>query len=354
MGKRVKDRVAKKRPATRGRRYRVGVIGLTHDHVWWNIPPFLRASRTEITAVHDTHGALLKKAKKLVPGARVYRNAHKLLAEAGIDIALVCMSNADKIPVIAEALGAGIHVVTEKPMAADLPGADRILAASRRSGSTLLVNWPPLWSPDLRHIVKLIEKGAIGELYTLRWRCAHQGPKELGCSPYFYRWLYDAKRNGGGALIDYCSYGACLCRWLLGRPSSVTGVAGTLAREYLSVEDNAVLLLRYPKAFGILEASWSQIGEYPNGIVASGTEGTIVPRGRDVVLYDARRPRGRVLRSPALPANRADLARYTIGVIEERLPLEGMADPKIARDAQEILGAGRQAVRQGLAVRIRP
>ena len=146
------------------------MIGLDHDHVWWNIPPFVRNKTTDIVAIHDPHAALVKKAKKLTPEAVVYRQAEKLIAEADLDIALVCMSNAEKIPVIARALKAGIHVVTEKPMAADVRGADRILTASRQSGKRLIINWPPLWSPDLWHMEALIRKGAIGDIHTLRWR----------------------------------------------------------------------------------------------------------------------------------------------------------------------------------------
>ena len=78
-----------------------------------------------------------------------------------------------------------------------------------------------------------------------------------------------------------------------------------------------------------------------------------MPQGEEVVLYDKRRPAGRRVKSPRLPANRRDLACYTVAVCEDRLPVEGMADPEVARDAQEILTAGIAAARSGKAQRLR-
>ena len=52
-----------------------------------------------------------------------------------------------------------------------------------------------------RHNVRaleLVKSGEIGHVFHARIHMAHQGPKEAGCSPYFYNWLYDAKQNGAG------------------------------------------------------------------------------------------------------------------------------------------------------------
>ena len=78
----------------------------------------------------------------------------------------------------------------------------------------------------MQHALDLAQSGEIGEVWQVRYRAAHQGPKEMGASEYFCDWLYDPNRNGGGALMDYCCYGAVLSRVLLGRPHSVTAVTG--------------------------------------------------------------------------------------------------------------------------------
>ena len=144
----------------------------------------------------------------------------------------------------------------EKPMAADLAGAEALLAAARAARLPLMVNWPTAWRPALRHGLALARAGEVGEPVQLSHRGGHAGPREYGCSPQFVDWLYDPRRNGAGALVDYCGYGGLLCRLLLGRPDAVTAVAAHLRKLDHASEDNAIVILSYPRALGLLEASW--------------------------------------------------------------------------------------------------
>jgi predicted dehydrogenase len=93
----------------------------------------------------------------------------------------------------------------------------------------------------------------------------HNGPKEIGCSPDFLNWLTDPVKNGGGALMDFGCYGANLMVWLMNgkAPVSVTAVTHHLKPMiYPKVDDDATILLEYPDATGIIEASW----DWPFGI----------------------------------------------------------------------------------------
>src|SRR6202008_5141640 len=96
------------------------------------------------------------------------------------------------------ALGRGLPVMVEKPRAADLAGAEALLAAARRANLPLMVNWPTAWRPALRHGLALAAAGEVGEPVQLSHRGGHAGPREFGCSPQFVEWLYDPHRNGGG------------------------------------------------------------------------------------------------------------------------------------------------------------
>jgi predicted dehydrogenase len=88
----------------------------------------------------------------------------------------------------------------------------------------------------------------------------HEGPKEIGCSPDFLQWLTDPVKNGGGAIRDFGCYGANLMTWLMhGKaPIAVTAVTRHLKPSvYPKVDDDATILLEYPDATGIIEASWN-------------------------------------------------------------------------------------------------
>ena len=68
----------------------------------------------------------------------------------------------------------------------------------------------------------------------------HQGPKEIGAEKEFVVWLYDPKRNGAGALMDFACYGADWALWVKGRPRRVFAYSLKLkTAQHNEVEDDA-------------------------------------------------------------------------------------------------------------------
>lgn len=78
-------------------------------------------------------------------------------------------------------------------------------------------------------------------------RGGHAGPDDIGCSDEFCDFLFDKELNGSGAYGDFAGYGARICLMFMGSsPNSVMGMAGRLIKKHLLVDDNGILLLRYP------------------------------------------------------------------------------------------------------------
>jgi glucose-fructose oxidoreductase len=251
-------------------------------------------------------------------------------------------------------------------MAADLEGAERLLAAAESRNVPLMINWPSAWRATLPHALKMVQDGIVGEPVQVSHRGGHVGPVEYGCSPQFCAWLYDADRNGGGALSDYCGYGALMTLFLLGRPQSVTAVAAHLRKEGLESEDNAVVILRYPRSLAVLESSWTMIGNQPPyGLIVYGDKGTLlvhqpkatheggVPSGPgqiEVVTANGRE----MIDPPALPEDARDAPTYFLTRLRDKRPFEGLLAPRLSRDVQEVLSAAHQASASGREVRLAP
>ena len=161
------------------------------------------AACTAASTIHDTFDALLERRD--------------------LDAVLIFSDNRTSAELGVRALDRQLPVMIEKPMAADLDGAESMLFAARKRGVPLMVNWPTVWRPALRYGLTLAAEGVVGDPIQVSHRGGHAGPREFGCSPQFSEWLYDPKRNGGGALVDYCGYGALLCRLVLGQPTAVIG-----------------------------------------------------------------------------------------------------------------------------------
>jgi predicted dehydrogenase len=330
--------------------YRVGVAGLIHDHVWGMLRWWRELQGTELVAAADVNPPLLERARSEFGVQRTYGSPAELFEKEPLDIVLVAMDNAGTADVVEAAAAKGIHVMSEKPMAATLEQADRMVAACRAAKVELMINWPTAWSPAIQTVDRLVREGAIGAVHKVKYLAAHQGPKEIGCSPYFYNWLYDARLNGAGALMDYCCYGADLAAHWLGRPAGVVGIMGTLVKEEFPVDDNAVILMKYPKAFGIAEASWTQQASdgsaNPSVYGAAGTLSVVGNRVRLALLS-----REVEWIEPDAPSpGRRNGAEYLVSCLRAGTPVEGMCSAATSRTAQEILQRGLESAREGKEV----
>jgi predicted dehydrogenase len=100
----------------------------------------------------------------------------------------------------------------------------------------------------------------IGDIRKVVVHDGHSGPKEIGVEPEFLSWLTDPKLDGAGALFDFGCYGADLMTWLMHgqRPLTVTAVTQQIKPDiYPRVDDEATIVLTYPKAQAIVQASWN-------------------------------------------------------------------------------------------------
>lgn len=326
---------------------RIGVLGLSHDHVWSNLETLAAREDAALVAAFDDDSELLLKYSQQFPGDTTDA-PEDVLNRDDLDAVYVFSSNAEGSTYAEAAAEQRLHVLIEKPMAAALFQADAMLAAARRNNVRLMINWPFAWWPQLQHALRLAADGEIGDLWQVKYRAAHAGPQELGCSPQFCDWLFDEELNGAGALMDYCCYGACLARVLMGVPNRVSAVAGRFRKENITVEDNALLTMIYPRGMATAEGSWTQIGKLTSYTTAIyGSEGTLLVEPRDggsLFLATADDPEGSEVSVPASEPHLANSAAHFIHGIRTGDAFQPLCQDRVCRDTQEILEAGLQSV----------
>ena len=240
----------------------------------------------------------------------------------------------------------------EKPMAATLEQADRMLTAARKAKTTLMINWPTAWNRGLRTAYRLVNEGAIGNMWQLLWRGGHSGPDELGCSEHFCGFLFDKHLNGAGAFNDYGGYGASMCVLFLGLPHEVVGVAGRLLKTHLPVDDNGMMILRYPHALCRLEMTWTEaVAHRPaHDVILYGTEGTLVAGSQSVMLYTRANKDGSEVALDALPNGQTNGPEHFIACIKEGCEPAFLTQADLSRDAQEVMEAGLLSATSGTTV----
>ncbi len=326
---------------------RLAVVGLVHDHVWGELRRWLDTNRIEIVAAADANIPLRERIRQEFGVDQRFDSADAMFEACQIDIVQVCTSNAAAADVVEQAARRGIHVMLEKPMAATLEQADRMLTAANKSDIQFMINWPFRWRPNTLQSWKLVSDGIVGDVFNARVRMAHKGPREFGCSEYFCNWLYDPSQNGGGAIIDYCCYGAAAFRHVFGMPNSVQAVAARLAKKDIAVDDNAAITLIYDDRFAVTEASWCQIPSYHDSVYM-GTKGTLwTEDGKIMVAIENSQQEITV---EPLPNGRRTGPEYFLTCLENGETPADVCAPRVCRDTQEILEAGLRSAESGTRI----
>ncbi|MDB5262679.1 MAG: oxidoreductase domain protein, partial [Adhaeribacter sp.] len=153
-----------------------------------------------------------------------------------------------------------IHVMVEKPLATTFADAKEIQVLALKNNIHVLTNFETSWYASNQHVNNLFKEGKLGEIRKVMVNDGHQGPKEIGVSKAFLEILTDPVKNGAGALTDFGCYGANLMTWLMKgeRPVSITAVVHqNKPAIYTKVDDEASIILQYPKAQCIIQGSWN-------------------------------------------------------------------------------------------------
>ena len=242
---------------------RLAIAGLVHGHV----SGFLRAAQArsdvQIVAVFERDAALLKSygdRYKLPPDA-LFTDLGTMIDRAKPEAIASFTSTYDHPSIVEAAAARHIDVMMEKPLAVSNADALRITRAASKGGIDVFVNYETTWYPSHGAIWTLMkQQAAAGEIRKMVAMDGHQGPKAINVQPEFFEWLSDPIRNGAGALFDFGCYGANLMTWLMDnqRPVAVTAVTQHFQPAvYPRVDDEATILVEYPKAQGIIQASWN-------------------------------------------------------------------------------------------------
>jgi len=246
---------------------RVGVAGLNHDHVYGLMENY-KKGRVLILGIAESDQQLISryKQKYQLPDSLFYSSVSAMLEHIKPDAVLAYNPIADHLAVVEACAPRGVSVMVEKPLATTVKQAERMKALVDQYHIHLLTNYETTWYSSNQQVYQMIyEQKRIGNIRKMVAHDGHQGPKEIGCSPDFLKWLTDPVENGGGAVMDFGCYGANLMTWLMQgqAPIAVTAVTRHYKPDvYPKVDDDATILLEYPGAMGQIEASWN----WPFGI----------------------------------------------------------------------------------------
>jgi predicted dehydrogenase len=340
--------------ASTANKTRLAVVGLDHDHVWSMLKDIAGEPSAELVAIAESDPALVSRAQKGVPASvKFYADYVAMLDEAKPDAVIVTTSNDRHLEILRQCAKRHIHYSTEKPMATNAADAREMERLAREANIKLMVNYWNAWVAPSHDIFHRVRAGEVGPIQRIIVQYGHRGPKEIGISQQFANWLYDPVKNGGGAIMDFGCYGAELSLWLKGRPSRVYATTRKLKVEQNNkVDDDATIVLDYPDATSIIEASW----DWPYGkeqVEVFGPKGSLVAH-HDSLLYRSANahgpnvpPDGESVTLDPLPKESSNPITYFVDCIRNNKPIEDPVSAQLNVQVLEILDAARESARTG-------
>ena len=339
---------------------RVAVVGLVHGHVAGFLPALKSHPEIQLVGIEEPDTALAKKYRNqfhLNPKL-FYTSIDAMMQQTHPQALLVYTAISDHRKVIEMAAAHGVSVMVEKPLATTLDDALAIRKTARDHHIQVLVNYETTWYSSNRAAYDELQQGKLGELHKVIFRDGHQGPKEIGVPPEFLSWLTDPQKNGAGALFDFGCYGADLVTWLMHgeTPISVTAVTQTdKPHLYPHVDDDATIIVRYPKTQAVLMPSWNWSFSVKD-MALYGTKGSAVTVGPDKlrVRYQGQN-QSTLTTPPPLLAPQDDSLHYLVAVLRGQLVPKGdltALDTNII--VMQILSAARESARTGRTISLKP
>ena len=331
---------------------RFAIVGLTHDHARGFIPSAQNRTDIQLVGIVEPDRELAERyAKNFKLSTNLfYASLADLLAKTNVQAVATFTSTFEHRRVVEECAGRGLTVMMEKPLAVSMEHARAMQAAAKKGGIQVLVNYETTWYPSNQEAYTIVnEQKAIGNIRKIVVHDGHRGPKEIGCSADFLKWLTDPVLNGGGALTDFGCYGADLMTWLMNgkRPTSVFAVTQQIKPDvYPKVDDEATIVLTYPDAQGIIQASWNWPFDRKDMEIYGRTGQLLVPR-RDLIKLRAGGTPENDKTPTALSGPNADPLSYLAAVVRGEIKPSGLSSLEVNMIVTEILDAARQSAQTG-------
>ncbi len=217
----------------------IGVVGCGH---WGpnHVRVFSQLRESQVLACADPDEKRLQGIQSQYPSVRTFTDFRKMLGEVPLDAVVISAPTRFHAGLVKEALGAGCHVLCEKPLCLDPDEGHELVEFASKCGRILMVGHVFLFNSGIRRLKELLRQPDIGAVNYLRATRTNLGPVR-----------YDVN-----SVYDLATHDISIFNYLLdARPLSVSAVGGCFLQK--SIEDVAFISMRYPgNRLAHIQVSW--------------------------------------------------------------------------------------------------
>jgi predicted dehydrogenase len=148
----------------------VGIVGYGLAGRSFHAPFIAAVDGLHIAAVATTREDRRAAVRDDHPDAAVVDSFDDLLDRSDVEVVVLASPNRTHVPLGIRALEAGRHVVTDKPIATDIPSAESLVGVAQRTGRILSVYHNRRFDGDFLTVRGLVETGTLGPIDSLESR----------------------------------------------------------------------------------------------------------------------------------------------------------------------------------------
>lgn len=356
---------------TMTKRWRIAGINFSHMHMGDLLRNVLDHPDAELVGICDEQPEAMDAAIKALDLAEpiVFTDYQACMATTKPDLVILCPPTGEHALWVERIAPFNTHLLVEKPFAASLKDADRMIAAVNKTSKQLVINWPARWDPVYYTTWRLIADGVIGDVIEVHYYGGNRGPLYHGADKIEFEptaedkqrsWWYSLEA-GGGSLRDYLGYGVTLGTWFNGGQKPIEVTSTTTATPGVEVDEHSITIARYENGLSKFETRWGTFTDpwvhqpQPQcGFVVRGTEGSIASYDYEKTLrvQTKEHPEGLDQSVDELPEGSRNGIEYTLSRLADDLPIEGPLSPEIARIGQQIIETAIRSAQEKRTVQL--
>lgn len=252
---------------------RVGLIGCGNITLRAHAPALQVVPGVRVVALADPVDARRGQVQSLLglPDAACHADFRALL-DAGVDYVVVTVPQRFRRPIVEACAEAGVHVISEKPVATVPADAAAMIAAMRGANLRFGMMHNYLYYPEYVLARDLIRDGQLGTLRHVMLNFLGM-PDHPGAAEYRPAWRKDPLEAGGGVLMDMV-HTVYVAEFLFEAPvRAVSAVVDNLDHPGEGVEDFSLVNLTFDQGYATINMWW---GGGTGGLEVSGTDGRLL------------------------------------------------------------------------------
>ena len=211
-------------------------------------------------------------------GARAFDGINSMLSAEEIDVVAICTPNGLHAEHTVSAIGAGCHVLCEKPMALTVRECGAMIHAAERGNRRLFIVKQNRFNPPVVALKELIDEGRLGTIYSIQLNCFWNRNAD-----YYQDTWKGTREMDGGSLYTQFSHFIDLLYWMIGDVRDVSAMTDNYAhRTTVEFEDTGVVALRFNNgALGTINFTINAFERNMEGsITIFGEKGTVKVGGQ--------------------------------------------------------------------------